>query len=277
MPLFDVLVLIRGAGDLGSGAAYRLVRAGFPVVMTELANPTLVRTTVSYGSCVLNRTVVVEGIEAQTATPQTAHQMIEQGMIPVIIDPGRNSIEALRPAVVVDARVAKTNIDTAIHDALLVVALGPGFTAGVDCHAVVETNRGHNLGRVMWEGSAEPDTGVPGSVDGKGSERVLRAPCDGVITQFVLIGERVTAGTVLANVGTTPVIAPFDGVLRGMLDSEQVVTAGMKIGDLDPRAKREYCFSLSDKSLAIGGGVVEAVLSAPQIRTLLSPQKQAMR
>jgi len=245
--------------------------------MTELANPTLVRTTVSYGSCVLNRTVVVEGIEAQTATPQTAHQMIEQGMIPVIIDPGRNSIEALRPAVVVDARVAKTNIDTAIHDALLVVALGPGFTAGVDCHAVIETNRGHNLGRVMWEGSAEPDTGVPGSVDGKGSERVLRAPCDGVITQFVLIGERVTAGTVLANVGTTPVIAPFDGVLRGMLDSEQVVTAGMKIGDLDPRAKREYCFSPSDKSLAIGGGVVEAVLSAPQIQNLIRRQQQAMR
>src|SRR5258707_13015677 len=208
MPLFNVLVLIRGAGDLGSGAAYRLVRAGFRVVMTELANPTLVRTTVSYGSCVLNRTVVVEGIEAQVGTPETVREMIDQGMIPVIIDPGRKSIEALRPVVVVDARVAKKNIDTTIKDAPLVVALGPGFTAGVDCHAVIETNRGHNLGRVMWEGSAEPDTGVPGSVDGKGADRVLRAPCDGVITQFVLIGERVKAGPGLGGRGTAPGAAP---------------------------------------------------------------------
>ncbi len=194
---------------------------------------------------------------------------LDEGTIPVIIDPGKDSIAALRPAVVIDARVAKINLDTRIDDAPLVIALGPGFTAGVDCHAVIETNRGHKLGRVFWEGSAEPDTGIPGSVAGKESERVLRAPADGIVTPVVMIGEYVKAGTLIARVGDAPVTAPFDGVLRGLVDNDIPVTAGLKIGDVDPRAKREYCFSISDKSLAIGGGALEAIFSAPQIRPLL--------
>jgi xanthine dehydrogenase accessory factor len=271
--LFDTLILIRGAGDLGSGVAYRLYKAGFPMVMTELASPLLVRTTVSFGSCVGNRTVVVEGITAQRATYEETADLLAQGIIPVIPDPSHASISKLGPTVVIDARVAKVNLDTTIHDAPLVIGLGPGFTAGIDCHAVIETNRGHNLGRVFWKGSAEPDTGVPGSVNGKDNERVLRAPGDGLLVPLVMIGERVTAGTILARVADVPVIAPFDGVLRGMMDVDSVVTAGMKIGDLDPRAKREFCFTISDKSLAIGGGVVEAVLSAPQMQPLLVPAR----
>jgi xanthine dehydrogenase accessory factor len=275
MTLFKALVLIRGAGDLGSGVAYRLVKAGFPVVMTELAVPMLVRTTVSYGACVTNRTVVVEGIMARQSTVEEAPTLIDQGMIPVIVDPEGQMIATLKPAVVVDARVAKVNIDTTLNDAPLVIALGPGFTAGIDCHAVIETNRGHHLGRVIWQGSAEPDTGKPARVEGKESERVLRAPHDGLITQVAVIGDFVKAGAVIAKVGDTPIRAPFDGVIRGLIDIETYVTAGIKIGDLDPRAKREHCFTISDKSLAIGGGVLEAVLSAPQVRPLLLTKSEA--
>ncbi len=268
-PLFDVLVLIRGAGDLGSGVAYRLVKAGFPVVMTELATPLLVRTTASYGPAVSYNTVVVEGITAQAATADQVTDLVSQGIIPVLVDPEGRSIQALHPPVVVDARVAKANLGTTIDDALLVIGLGPGFTAGADCHAVIETNRGHHLGRVIWQGTAEADTGLPARLNGKEAERVLRAPHDGELTQAIAVGDLVKAGDVIARVGNTPIVAPFDGVLRGLMDAPIHVTAGLKIGDIDPRAKREHCFTISDKSLAIGGGVVEAVLSAPQIRRLL--------
>src|SRR5579859_745283 len=250
---FNALVLIRGAGDLGSGVAYRLVKSGFPVVMTELPAPLLVRTTVSYGNAVSYNTVIVEGIEAHKATVDEVPALLAKSIIPVIVDPGKDTIGLLKPPVVVDARVAKTNLDTAFDDAPLVVALGPGCTAGVDCHAVVETNRGHDLGRVIWQGSAQPNTGLPGSIGGKEAERVLRAPTDGTIWQIVNIGEYVKSGTILARVGDLPIYAPFDGVLRGMIDSDVLVSRGMKIGDIDPRAKRKFCFTISDKSLAIGG------------------------
>jgi xanthine dehydrogenase accessory factor len=269
MSLFDVLVLIRGAGDLGSGVAYRLFKAGFPVVMTELASPLMVRTTVSYGSAVPYGSVVVEGITAHRATLDEVPARLAEDTIPVLVDPAGETIRRLRPPVVVDARLAKTKLDTTIHDAPLVIALGPGFVAGVDCHAVVETNRGHALGRVIWQGSAEPDTGVPASVNGRGPERVLRAPKSGELVQVANIGDFVKQGEVIARVDDVPIRAAFDGTLRGLLDTPAQVTEGIKIGDLDPRAKREHCFTISDKSLAIGGGVVEAVLSAPQIRRLL--------
>jgi xanthine dehydrogenase accessory factor len=271
--LFDSLVLIRGAGDLGSGVAYRLIKAGFPVVMTEIASPLMVRTTVSYGTAVYYTSVIIEGIIARHVTLDAAPTLLGEGILPVLVDPRGESIRALHPAVVVDARVAKANLDTTIGDAPLVIGLGPGFTAGLDCHAVVETNRGHNLGRVIWQGSAEPDTGVPARVNGKQAERVLRAPHDGELVQVVAIGERVNAGSVIAHVDETPILAPFDGVLRGLMDNPVHVTAGLKIGDLDPRARREHCFTISDKSLAVGGGVVEAIFTAPQIRRLLPTAK----
>ena len=277
MALFDVLALIRGAGDLGSGVAYRLIKAGFPVVMTELDKPLLVRTTVSFGMAVSYNTAIVEGITAHVATPGEIPARLAEGTITVVIDPEGEAIRALRPPIVIDARVAKVNLGTTIADAPLVVALGPGFTAGVDCHAVVETNRGHYLGRVFWAGSAEPDTGLPARLNGKEGDRVLRAPHDGELVEVVPVGGFVKAGEVIARVDKTPIIAPFDGVVRGLIDNPTHVTAGLKIGDLDPRAKREHCFTISDKSLAIGGGVVEAVLSAPQIRRLIQASLEKSR
>ncbi len=273
MTLFDCLVLIRGAGDLGSGVAYRLIKVGFPVVMIEIASPLMVRTTVSYGTAVFYTSVIIEGITARRATLDEVPTLLDEGILPVLVDPDGESIRVLRPAVVVDARVAKANLDTTISDAPLVIGLGPGFTAGVDCHAVVETNRGHSLGRVIWQGSAEPDTGVPARVNGQEAERVLRAPHDGELVQVAAIGEMVRTGSVIAHVDETPILAPFDGVLRGLIDNPVHVTTGLKIGDLDPRARREHCFTISDKSLAVGGGVVEAIFAAPQIRRLLLTAK----
>jgi xanthine dehydrogenase accessory factor len=267
------LILLRGGGDLASGVAYRLRRAGLPVIITELAKPLAVRTTVSYGMAAVYGAVIVEGIVAQRAALDDLlglYAMLEAGIIPVLIDPDGASIAALEPAVVIDGRMAKTRQDTRIDQAPLVIGLGPGFTAGEDCHAVIETNRGHYLGRVYWRGSAEPDTGLPASLDGRQAERVLRAPCDGLLKPEAVIGQLLQEGQLIARVGERPVYAPFTGVLRGLLDDDTPVTAGMKIGDLDPRARREHCFTISDKSLAVGGGALEAVLAVPPIRALLS-------
>ena len=156
--------------------------------------------------------------------------------------------------------MAKRNIDTRIDQADLVISLGPGFTAGVDCHAVVETMRGHRLGRVLWEGSALPNTGTPGVIGGKGAERVLRAPARGVVEWRLEIGETVQAGEQIGSVAGRPILAPFDGVLRGLITPGFEVPAGYKIGDLDARADPIACVTISDKSLAIGGAVLEAVL-----------------
>ncbi len=178
----------------------------------------------------------------------------------------------LQPRVVVDARMVKRNPGTTLDDAPLVIALGPGYTAGVDCHAVVETNRGHDLGRVIEEGSARPNTGVPGNVGSKTASRVLRASRAGHVEAQASIGDFIEVGQTIATVAGEAVIAPFSGVLRGLIHQRVLVRPGMKIGDLDPRARRENCFTVSDKALAVGGGVVEAVLAAPQIRPYLSGQ-----
>ncbi|GAB4548729.1 MAG: selenium-dependent molybdenum cofactor biosynthesis protein YqeB [Anaerolineae bacterium] len=271
MPLFDLArVVVRGAGDLASGVAYRLMKAGFPVLMTELAKPYAVRLPVCYAMAVLYETVIIEGIVARRADLtdlEAIHRLLSQGIIPVLVDPEGEVIRALQPPIVVDCRMAKSNLGTAITDAPLVVALGPGFRAGIDCHAVVETNRGHNLGRVYWRGEAEPDTGIPGKVDDRDYDRVLRAPIDGYVRQVKLPGQRVEQGQLVARIGEVPIFAPISGVLRGLTDDDQVYAhQGMKIGDIDPRGKREQAFTISDKSLAIGGGVVEAVFTAPQLR-----------
>jgi xanthine dehydrogenase accessory factor len=260
------LVLIKGAGDLASGVALRLHRCGFPVVMTELAAPMTVRRTVSFAQAVFEGRAQVEEVAARRAVPDQVVEFLAEGIIPVLIDPQAEVRAALQPSVVVDAVMAKRNLGTRLDDAPLVVALGPGFTAGVDCHAVIETQRGHYLGRVIWEGSAEPDTGQPGTLPGMGPNvtRVLRAPIAGSVRSVVAIGDTVKVGATIAVVegkrSARPVVAPFSGVLRGLVHPSVPVTAGLKIGDLDPRAEREYCFTVSDKSLAIGGGVLEASL-----------------
>ncbi len=264
------LTVVRGGGDLASGVIYRLYRAGFPVIVTELEKPLLVRRTVSYGEAVYAGEISIEDITARRVeTISEAKAALANDVIPVLVDPAGEAITALKPAVVVDGRMAKVNIDTLIDDAPLVVALGPGFDAGVDCHAVIETNRGHHLGRVIWRGKAESDTGTPGNIQGMTHSRILRAPKDGFVISHAAIGDTLETGALIAQVDDVMLVAPFAGILRGMIHEHVQVSAGMKIGDLDPRAQRENCFTISDKSLAIGGGVLEAVFSALQIRPFL--------
>ncbi|GAP13654.1 selenium-dependent molybdenum hydroxylase system protein, YqeB family [Longilinea arvoryzae] len=258
----NFIVIIKGAGDLASGVAVRLYRCGFRLVMTEIPHPLMVRRTVSFGEAVCDGVTQVEGIQAVRVDDcLQARKIIADGKIPILVDPKAACLNELHPAVLVDAIMAKINTGTKIEDAPLVIALGPGFTAGVDCHAVVETNRGHHLGRVIEHGSAEPDTGQPGEVGGKSTERLLRAPVSGVVEAHAAIGDRVTEGQVVAHVGDAEVRAQTSGVLRGMIRSGVQVDAGTKIGDVDPRAEVSYCFEVSEKSLAIAGGVLEAIFA----------------
>ena len=253
----DVLVVLRGGGDLASGAAWRLKRAGFPLVVCELERPLTVRRSVAFSTAVHEGSVVVEGVRGIRATLAEAAVLAGTETIPVVVSP---DLPPLPADVVVDARMAKRALGTTIEDAPLVVALGPGFTAGVDCHAVVETMRGPRLGRVLWSGSAAANTGTPGTIAGRGAERVLRAPASGEVHWLTRIGEIVVAGTVLGTVEQTEVRAPFDGLVRGLVADGTPVHTGLKIGDVDPRADTDWR-QLSDKALAVGGGVLEAVLT----------------
>jgi xanthine dehydrogenase accessory factor len=261
----DYLVLVRGGGDLGTGVAYRLHRAGFTLMVTDLAQPTCVRRAVSFAEAMYAGRVTVEGATAvRVDDPMLGMAATIMREIPVMVD-DRSVLERMRPPIVVDARLAKRNLGTRLRDAPLVIGLGPGFTAGKDCHAVVETNRGHDLGRVYWDGSAEADTGRPEPVHGFTGERVLRAPAEGPFQGRVRIGDLAKAGDVLAVVEGQPIVAAFDGVVRGLIQDGLRVTAGMKVGDLDPRGVREHCFTISDKARAIGGGVLEAILEGIEL------------
>jgi len=258
----DHLVLLRGGGDLATGVAYRLHKAGFPLIVLELPHPLVVRRRVSLATAILEGEVAVEDLHAvRVATPDDALRLALTGIIPVLVAPNPPTTLLNSSLVLVDARMAKRNLDTRIDQAPLVIALGPGFTAGVDCHAVVETNRGHHLGRVLWQGTAEPNTGTPGVVAGKGTERVLRAPAAGPVRWRKEIGDRVVAAELMGDVFGQPVVAPFDGRVRGLIAPGTVVPAGLKIGDVDPRDDVAACFTISDKALAVGGGVLEAILT----------------
>lgn len=229
------------------------------MVVLELPRPLTVRRTVALSTAVTEGEAVVQGLRGVRAgSPDEAVATARTGAVAVLVETGLAPIGA---DVVVDARMAKRNLGTAIGDADLVVALGPGFTAGVDCHAVVETMRGHDLGRVIWSGSAAADTGTPGPVGGRSAERVLRAPAAGAVAWEAAIGDRVAEGQRLATVAGAAVTAPFDGVLRGAIASGAEVRTGLKIGDVDPRPDPAACHRISDKALAVGGGVLEAVLA----------------
>lgn len=261
----DCLIIVRGGGDLGTGVIYRLVKSGFPVICLELDRPLVVRRQVALATAALQGQVFVEDLQGLRAeSVQDALRLAYEGLIPVLIAPDLNPIlQALptAPFALIDARMAKRNIDTSIDQAHLVVALGPGFYAGEDCHAVIETMRGHTLGRVIWHGPALPNTGKPGIIGGKGSERVLRAPTDGQVNWRFKIGDRVISGDLVGTVKNLPVAAPFDGVIRGLIADGTQVNKGLKIGDVDARADQSACFTISDKALSVGGGVLEAVLS----------------
>ena len=254
-------VLIRGAGDLASGIALRLFHAKMEVIMTDLPRPTAIRRTVCFSQAILFGTMTVEDVTAVFAkTSEAAVSILKEKKIPVLADPEAACIAALRPDVVVDAILAKRNLGTKITDAPCVIGVGPGFTAGVDCHACVETMRGHTLGRVITEGSPIPNTNIPGLIGGFAGERVLRAPADGIFRQRLEIGDMVEQNEIAGYVGAESMRCQISGVLRGLLADGTPVHRGMKAGDVDPRGEISYCKLVSDKALAIGGGVLEAIL-----------------
>lgn len=268
--MFDELVVVRGGGDLGTGTALRLWRAGFDVLILEATSPMAVRRTVSFSEAVYEGSKVVEDATA-VLVPDifAAHTATNDGLVPVLVDPAARSLGQLGAAAVVDAILAKRNTGTRIDMGRAVVALGPGFDAGRDAHAVVETNRGPNLGRVIWKGAAAPNTGQPAAVRGHTDARVLRAPREGVLTALRAIEDVVDAGEVVATVNGEPVRAGFKGMLRGLLRDGSRVRKHTKIGDIDPREDPTLCRCVSDKSLAIAGGVLEAVLARLHGRRVL--------
>lgn len=260
-------ILLRGGGDLASGVAARLHRSGFAVLVLELAHPLVVRRLVSFAEAVFESEILVEDIRARRAENLAEVAVIQAaGEIAVMVDPQMACLEDYAPLVLVDARMMKRKPEYATMPAPLVIGLGPGFTAGRDCHAVVETIRGHMLGRVIWEGAAAADTGIPDTVMGINSQRVLRSPADGVLVGEAEIGDLLKKGDPIARVGEAAIHAPFDGALRGLVKSGLEVHVGLKIGDLDPRSNPLYARLISDKSLAIGGGVLEAIFSQESIR-----------
>lgn len=257
-----MLVFIRGAGDIATGIALRLYRAHFQVVMADIARPTAIRRTVCFSQAIVKGETTVEGVTACLAKDaKEVNTILARGEIPVLVDPEARMAQELKADALVDAILAKRNLGTKITDAPIVIGVGPGFTAGVDCHAAVETMRGHTLGRVLYEGSPLPNTNVPGLIGGYAGERVLRAPDEGIFRLLQDIGSVVHEGDTVGEVNGKPMQCTIGGVLRGILADGTPVHKGMKSGDVDPRGKVEYCYTSSDKALAVGGGVLEAVMN----------------
>jgi len=257
-----MIIWVRGAGDIATGVAFRLYKSGFSVVMSDLPIPTSIRRTICFSEAIINGTTRVEDVTAVLAKDaEAAKAVLADGNIAMLADPDGTEAKKLKPVAVIDAILAKKNLGTKIGDASVVVGVGPGFTAGTDCHAVVETMRGHTLGRVYYAGPAAADTGIPGNIGGFTLERILRAPCAGVFRGVKKIGDRVEEGEVCAYVDGKPMISKLSGVLRGLLPDGLTVYEGMKSGDVDPRCEVSHCYKISDKALAVGGGALEAVLN----------------
>ena len=262
-------VVIRGGGDIGTGVAHRLCKSGFDVIITEIENPLVIRRTVAFAQAVHEGQTTVEGITAIKAREtKEIGAILNEGHVPVIVDPGCTLAREINSEVVVDATLAKRTTGMSRDMAPLTIALGPGCEAGKDVHAVIETNRGHNLGRVILKGCAEPNTGIPEAVFGYREERVLRAPCDGTMRNVLAIGDKVKRDATVCYVNDAEVKAALSGVVRGLLLDGMTVKKGLKIGDIDPRGREEYCYTISDKARAIGGGVLEAILSMGDLTTV---------
>jgi xanthine dehydrogenase accessory factor len=266
----ELIIAIKGAGEMATGVAWRLFQSNFKnIFMMEIKNPLAVRRQVSFCEVVHNdkiddiidEKIIVEGVEAtKILNPNDIRNAWNSNSIPVIVDPDWESIKAIRPHVVIDAIIAKKNLGTNLSEAPLVIGLGPGFEAGRDVHMVIETNRGHNLGRIILNGCAEPNTGAPGNINGYTKERVLRSPCSGIFKSSLNIGTLVKQNDVIGHVDDKPVVAQIDGVLRGQIRNNTMVTEQLKIGDIDPRGNRQHCTTISEKARAIGGSVLEAIL-----------------
>ena len=267
------LVLIRGGGDLATGVALRLYRVGFHIVILELEQPLAVRRTVSFAEAVYSHSCTVEGVTARVVSPDQYVSTYEAGDIPVLIDPNasilaNSLLTSPQSTIVIDARLMKQAPYPLPNQPALLIGLGPGYHAGENCQAVIETRRGHTLGRVYWSGSAQEDSGQP---EGD-PRRILRAPLDGVLIGYAEIGEQVEEGQLIAKIGDQPVVSPLKGVLRGLIHAGINVSKNMKIGDVDPRDDPGLCQMVSDKALSIGGGVLEALLSKPELRSALYSQ-----
>jgi len=261
MDLSGLTILIRGAGEMASGVAWRLFQSHFQVLLTEIPQPLAVRRGVSFCEAIYEGRQSVEGVEARLVRSLAEVTAAwQKNLIPLLVDPDLSQALKLKPEVLVDAILAKKNLGTRITDASLVIGLGPGFRAGIDTHLVVETQRGHNLGRLYSQGEAEPNTGVPGSIGGFSGERVLRAPVAGILRSLKAIGDGVEAREVVAEVDGIPVPARIPGILRGLIRSGTPVTAGLKIGDVDPRGIPLYYLTISEKARAIAGAVLEGIL-----------------
>ncbi len=269
----DCTVAVRGGGDLASGTIHRLVRCGFPVLVLEIPRPSAIRRQVAFCEAVYDQTASIEGVTCRRAQSlEQAKKIMAAGEAALLVDPLCRVLEQFRPWALVDAILAKKNLGTSRAMADKTIALGPGFHAGQDVDLVIETKRGHNLGRIITEGCAAPNTGVPGIIAGYGKERVIHAPSAGTIHPVVSIGDRVTRGQVLASIcgpsGKTPVLASITGLLRGMIRDGYPVTEGLKIADIDPR-EEEYdnCFTISDKARCIAGSVLAGLLYLEQRKT----------
>ncbi len=262
LPIKELVIAIKGAGEMATGVATRLFQANFKhIFMVEIENPVAVRRRVSFCEAIHDGTIEVEGVRAKRVLNMNEIPRVwEDNCIPVLVDPDWKSIKTIHPQVVVDAIIAKKNLGTRKEDAPLVIGLGPGFEAGLDVHKVIETLRGHNLGRIIETGCPAPNTGIPGSIKGFTSERVLRAPCFGTFTAIIPLGSMVKKNEIIGHVGNQPVIAKIDGILRGLIRDNTRVKDGLKIADIDPRGNRDYVTSISEKARAIGGGVLEAIL-----------------
>ena len=257
-----MIAVIKGAGDIASGVAYRMHQIGFSVVMTDLNKPTSIRRTVCFSEAIINGSTTIENVTAEYAKrTDEIEEIISNNHIAVLADPEAKCIKILKPEIVIDAIMAKKNLSTSINDAPIVIALGPGFCAGKDCHAVIETMRGHNLGRIYYNGEAEKNTGIPGSIMGYTTERILRAPKDGIFNQVHQIGDIVEKDEICAYVDDLPVKSNIAGVLRGILPSGTEVYKGMKSGDVDPRSNPNNCITISDKANAVGAATVVAAIS----------------
>ena len=262
----DNLIIVRGGGDLATGTIYKLKKSGFPVLILEIEAPSAIRRNVAFCEAVYQGTQTVEDMTCHLAqSAEQAEAFVREGKLTILVDPQGASISKLKPLAVVDGVLAKKNLGTNRSMAPITVALGPGFTAGVDVDAVVETKRGHNLGRVLWSGAAAPNTGIPGIIGGYGKERVIHSPAEGIVRNVKKITDTVSPGDVIAVVesekGAVPVKATLKGILRGLIREGYPVKAGFKMADIDPRAEEyDNCFTISDKARCIAGGVLEAVL-----------------
>ena len=259
--LTDLVILVRGAGEMATGVAHRLASCHFQVCMTETSNPQAVRREVAFSEAILDSEKEVEGITAKRVK-STDHilETWKEGKIPILIDPETKVKEILKPDVLIDATLAKKNLGTKITDALLVIGLGPGFHTEKDVHLVIETNRGHNLGRIIANGEAEPNTGIPGPIAGYTEERVIRAPKDGRFKTLKRIGDDLRTNGKAGMIGNVEVRSRIAGVIRGLLRDGTEVWKGMKLGDVDPRGIKAHCYTISDKARTISGGVLQAIL-----------------